>query len=156
MITAGEIIALLVGRLADIPAADLVKECGDLGMRQVPYQDVVPDSNLPPFEAGYHFRFNPDGKEEALFEILEKEGLVLQAGYQLALPTSLFFSKAKKRHHQLKEILETHYGVGQPMNVGRVEIINYGNDTTIAYISRAKITGTDAITIRIGNRRFWD
>lgn len=156
MISTGEIIGLLVARVADILAADLVKECGDLGMRHVPYQDVGPTSNLPPFEAGYHFRFNPDGKEEVLFEILEKDGLVLQAGYQLALPTSLLFSKAKKRHRQLKEILETHYGVGQPMNVGGVEIINYGNATTIAYISKAKVAGTDAITVRIGNRRFWD
>lgn len=156
MITTGEIIGLLVGRVADIPAADLVKECGDLGMQQAPYQDVGLTSNLPPFEAGFHFRFNPDGKEEVLFEILEKDGLVLQAGYQLALPTSLFFSKTKKRHLQLKEILETHYGVGQPMHVGGIDIINYGNDTTIAYISRAQVAGTDAITVRIGNRRFWD
>lgn len=108
----------MVGRVADTPAADLVKKCKDLGIRQVPYQDVGLASNLPPFEAGYHFRFNLDDKEEVLFEILEKDSLVLQAGYQLALPTSLFFSKAKKRHRQLKETLEAYYGVGQAMNVG--------------------------------------
>ena len=156
MITIGEIIGLLVDRVADISAADHVKECGNLGMRQVPYQDVGMASNLPTFEAVYHLRFNPDGKEEALFEILEKDGLVLQAGYQIALMTSLFFSKSKKRHRQLTEILETHYGVGSLMKVGGLDIINYGNDTTIAYISRAQVAGTDAITVRVGNRHFWD
>lgn len=156
MITTREIIGLLVGRVADTPAADLAKECTDLGMRQVPYQDVGLASNLPPFEAGYHFRFNPDGKEEAIFEILEKDGFLLQAGYQLALPASLFFSKTKRRHRQLKQSLETHYGFGEPMKVSGIEIINYGNDTTIAYISSAKIAGTDAITVRVGNRRFWN
>lgn len=156
MITTREIIGLLVRRVADTPAANLAKECADLGMRQVPYQDIGLASNLPPFEAGYHFRFNPDSKEEALFEILQKDGLVLQAGYQLALPASLFFSKAKKRHRQLKESLEAHYGPGQPMSVGGIEIINYGNDITIAYISRAKVAATDAITVRVGNRCFWD
>lgn len=156
MITTQEIISLLVGRVDHALAADLLKECVNLGMRQVPYQDVGLSSNLPPFEAGHHFRFNPDGKEDALFEILEKDSLVLQAGYQLNLPSSFFFSKAKKRHSQLKEILETHYGVGLPMNVGGIEIINYGNNTTIAYLSRATVARTDAITVRVGNRRFWD
>jgi hypothetical protein len=137
-------------------ASDLVRECADLGMRQVPFQDIGLSSNLPSFEAGHHFRFNPDGIEEALFEILEKNCLVLQAGYQLALPISLFFSKAKKRRSQLKDILETYYGVGLPMDVGGIEIINCGNDTTISYLSRETVAGTDAITVRVGNRRFWD
>jgi hypothetical protein len=156
MITTQKIISLLVSRIAHTRASDFARECIDLGMRQVPYQDVGLTSNLPPFEAGYHFRFNPDGNEEALFEILEKNGFVLQSGYQIALSASLFFSKGKERYRQIKDILETHYGLGQPMNVGAIEIMNYGNDTTIAYISRAKVAGTDAITVRVGNRRFWD
>jgi len=156
MINTRQIVSLLVGRVADILASDLARECVDLGMRPVPYQDVGLSSNLPPFEAGHHFRFNPDGNEETLFEILEKDSLVLQAGYQLVLPTSLFFSKAKKRHSQLKGILENHYGIGLRMDVGGIEIVNYGNDTTIAYLSRVTVAGTDTITVRIGNRRFWD
>jgi hypothetical protein len=155
MITTQEIIGLLVGHVADISASDLVKKCNDLGMQQVPYQDVGLDSNLPPFEAGYHFRFNLDGKEEVLFEILEKESLVLQAGYQLVFPASLFSSKAKKKHRQSEEVLETYYGVGLVMKVGRIKTTNYGNDTTVAYISRAKGAGIDVITLRVGNRRFW-
>jgi len=156
MITTQEIVGLMVSDLAEISASDLVKKCNDLGMKQVPYQDVGLDSNLPPFEAGHHFRFNLDGKEEVLFEILEKDSLVLQTGYQLVLPAPLFFSKAKKRHRQFEEILENYYGVGSVMKVGGIKITNYRNDTTIAYISRAKGAGyTDVITVRVGNRRFW-
>ena len=150
MITSAEVIKLLVTGIADITASELLSECNKIGMRQVPYQDVGLDSNLPPFDAGYHLRFNPDGKEEALFEILQKDGFVLQAGYQLVLP------KAQNRYQQLKQILESHYGVGYPMDVGEMEIINYGNENTIAYLSHTKIAGNDAITIRVGNRRFWD
>lgn len=156
MITHKEIIGLLVSCIYDTLAFDLVKKCEDLGMRAVPYQPVVMDSNLPAFERGYHFRFNPDGKEGALFEILEKDGLVLQAGYQLVFPSSLSFIKVKKRYYYIKEILETHYGVGQPMNIAGAKSINYGNNTTIAYISRVKSAGRDAITVRVGNRRFWN
>jgi hypothetical protein len=156
MITTQQIINLLADNVSHTLAVDLARKCVDLGMRQVPYQDVDLLSILQPFEAGYHFRFNPDGKEEVLFEILEKDTLVLQAGYQIVLPTSLFFSKGKKRHSQLKDVLAICYGVGLPMKVGGNEIINYGNERTIAYLSRAIVAGIDAITVRVGNRRFWD
>lgn len=150
MITSAEVIKLLVTGIANIPASELLSECNKIGMRQVPYQDVGGiDSILPPFDAGYHLRFNPDGKEEALFEILEKDGFVLQAGYQLGLP------KAQNRYQQLKQIIESHYGGGYPMDVGEIEIINYGNENTVAYLSHTKIAGNDVITIRVGNRRFW-
>jgi hypothetical protein len=42
------------------------------------------------------------------------------------------------------------------MDVGEMEIINYGDENTIAYLSHTKIAGNDVITIRAGNRRFWD
>jgi hypothetical protein len=149
-ITSAEVIKLLVTGIANIGASELLNECKKIGMRQVPYQDIGLDSNLPHFDTGYHFRFNPDGKEEALFEILQKDGFVLQAGYQLVLP------RAQNRYQQLKQILEFHYGEGHPMSVGEIEIINYRNEETIAYLSHTKIPGNDVITIRVGNRRFWD
>jgi len=146
----------LVARVGHALASDLVCECVDLGMRPVPYQDVGGSSDLPPFEAGHQFRFNPDGNEEAMFEILEKDSRVLQAGYQLTFPISVLFAKARKRYNQLKEILEGHYAVGQPFHVIGCALINYGNDATIAYLSRYKAFGRDAVTVRVGNRRFWD
>lgn len=156
IITSDEVIKLLVTGIANITASELLSECKKIGMRQVPYQDVGLDSNLPPFDEGYHLRFNPNGKEEALFEILQKDGFVLQAGYQLVLPTSLSFSKASNRYQQLKQILESHYGVGYPMDVGGIESINFGNEKTITYLSKANIAGNVAITIRVGNKYFWD
>jgi hypothetical protein len=149
-ITSAQVIKLLVSGIANISASELLNECRKIGMRQVPYQDIGLNSNLPSFDTGYHLRFNPDGKEEALFEILQKDGFVLQAGYQLVLP------RAQNRYQQLKQILESHYDVSYPMNVGEIEIINYRNETTIAYLSYTRITGNDVITIRVGNRRFWD
>lgn len=156
MITSVEVIELLVSRIANITASELLSECMKLGMRQVPYQDIGLDSNLPPFDTGYHLRFNPDGTEEALFEILQKDSLVLQAGYQLVLPISLSSSKTSNRYHQFKQILETHYGIGYPMDVGEIEIINFGSEETIAYLSKANVAGSVVITIRVGNKHFWD
>lgn len=150
IITSAEVIKLLVTGIANISASELLSECNKIGMRQVPYQDIGLDSNLPPFDAGYHLRFIPDGKEEALFEILQKDGFVLQASYQLVL------QKAQNSCQQLKQILESYYGVGYPMNLGEMEIINYGNENTVAYLSHIKIAGNDVITIRVGNRSFWD
>jgi len=150
MITSAEVIKLLVTEIANITASELLHECKERGMRQAPYQDIGLDSNLPSFDTGYHLRFNPDCKEEALFEILQKDSYVLQAGYQLVLP------KAHNRYQQLKQILEFHYGVGYPINVGEMDILNYGNEKTTAYLSYIKIARNELVTIRVGNRRFWD
>lgn len=150
VITSTEVIKLLVTEIANITALELLHECKKIGMRQVPYQDIGLDTILPPFDIGYRLRFNPDGKEEALFEILQKDGFVLQAGYQLVLP------RARNKYQQLNQILESHYGIGNPMNVGEIEITNYGSDNTIAYLSHTKIAEKDVITIRVGNRHFWD
>lgn len=155
MITTEEIIKLLVEHVADISSSGLVKKCEDIGMIQVPYQDIGLASNLPTFEKGYHFRFSSDGNNDAIFEILEKDDYVLQAGFQFTTHASLFFSKASKNHRQLKDILESHYGIGQPMHVSGFEIINYSNHSTIAYISKAKVAAIDSITVRVGNRKFW-
>lgn len=155
MITAQDIIKLMVGRVASTAAADLVSKCKELGMRQVPYKTSL-DSVLPPFDVGHHFRFNLDGGEEALFEILEKDTLVLQAGCQLFLPASFFSSKSKRTNRQLREIIEAHYGGGQVVNMGVAKGVCYEDSSTVAYISRAKIAGVDVVTVRVGNRRFWD
>jgi hypothetical protein len=101
-ITSVQVIKLLVSGIANISASELLNECKKIDMRQVPYQHIGLNSNLPSFDTGYH------------------------------------------------------YDVGYPMNVGEIEIINYGNENTIAYLSHTKITGNDVITIRVGNRRFWD
>jgi len=150
IITSAEVIKLLVMEIANITSSELLHECKKIGMRQIPYQAIGIDSNLPSFDTGYHLRFNPDGKEEALFEILQKDGFVLQAGYQLVIP------RAQNKYQQLIQILDSHYGVGYPMDVGEVNIINYGNTKTIAYLSYTNIVGNDVVTIRVGNRRFWD
>jgi hypothetical protein len=155
MITTVDIIDLLVKHVADISAADLVKECIDLGMRQIPYIDLGIDNTLPPFEQGYHFRFNPDSNEEVLFEILEKDGFVLQAGYQLVFTELPSSSKIDTRYQQIQQILETHYGVGVPMISPEVTIMNYGNDSTVAYISRSKLFTPESITVRVGSKTFW-
>jgi hypothetical protein len=149
-ITSAQVIELLVTEIPDIGASDLLEKCKKMGMRQVPYQDFGFDSTLPSIDAGYHLRFNPDGKEEALFEILQKDGFVLQAGFQITL------RKAGDCVRRLAPILAFHYGEGYRTNVGNAELINYGDEKTIAYLSHSKLSGSDVITIRVGNKRFGD
>jgi hypothetical protein len=143
-----------VNSVADAKAEWLVQECSRLGMQEVPYQPVVADSNLRPFDEGHHLRFSVAGAN-ALFEILERDGAVVQAGFQITFPRSVFFSKAKRHHLALRKALETHYGIGQPMDVGTAQIVNFANESTVAYISRVSAAGMDAITVRVGNRTFW-
>jgi len=152
-----EIIDMLVDRVPKSRAVDLVKECTRIGMEQVEYQNIGgSDLYLRPFDVGYHFRFDLDDVRENLFEILEKDEFVVQSGYQVVPPMYWFFSKTPQRYSQIKKILASHYDISEPMKMeteaGTAEIINYGNDTTIAYISKIN----DVITIRVGNRRFWD
>ncbi len=47
------------------------------------------------------------------------------------------------------------YGDGEAMDLGSTQIINFANERTVAYISKASAGGVDAITVRVGNRTFW-
>jgi len=153
MITPAQLLDLLANSVADAQANELVEECAQLGMREIPYQSAG-DSNLPPFDEGHHLRFSIAGGN-ALFELLEKDGAVVQAGFTMTFPRSFFFSKAKKHHRQLREALVTRYGDGEPMDLGSTQIINFANERTVAYISKASAVSVDAITVRVGNRTFW-
>lgn len=155
MATSAEIILTLAENVASSSVEGLVDKLLNLGMTQVPYKDVGFSSNLPSFDAAYHFLALVDENYNALTEVLAKDGFVLQAGFQISVRRALFFSKVDKVFCQLNAQLENYYDAGLPMNIVGSEIVNYSGQDTAAYSSKTKAAGVEVVTVRVGNRLFW-
>ena len=161
IITTRGVIGLLVNQVGVAKAKDFAEQCLQIAMIEShsPERNLAMsmlNSNLPSFEVQYHFIFKLDGECEALFEILGKEGLILQAGSQVVFPTKFLFpSKGKNKYRDAMQVLESHYGTGLPMVQQGVEIMNYGDATTVGYVSLVKMRRAQSLTVRVGNRRFW-
>jgi len=136
-------------------ASDLVKKCKETGMNEIGYVHTGMDSNLPEFDKGYNLVFKTNDDAEARLEILEKDSIIMQAGIQIVYPTSFFFSKAKKHFKILKDHCDDYFGERLPMNMGGAEILNYGNISSVCYLSKIKVNGRDVINFRVGNKKFW-
>lgn len=150
-----EIISLLIESVANLSANDFVEKCRAFGMEEQPYLDLGFDRTLPDFDKGYNFNFNTEDNNKTILEILQKGDHILQAGFQIIYPPSLFFAKIKKHYPKIISFLEAHYGVGFPMKMGNSEILNYGDDKTVCYVSKAKVNNGDVLTLRVGNKLFW-
>jgi hypothetical protein len=150
-----DLVDLLIETVSTARASILVEKCHELGMTPQKYQPSPAVSNLPDFDVGHQFRFEADSSWAAGFDILEKDGMVLQAGFQIFYPRAFFVSKSKKHYQAMIEQIERHYGPGVPMKVGGIMILNYGDTNTVCYISKAKALGKDLITVRVGNKIFW-
>jgi len=162
IITTRGVIGLLVNQVHVATAEDFIEQCLQVGMTEhnSPERDdalSICNSNLPPFDAQHHLSFKLDGKEDAIFEILEKDGLILQAGYQAFFPRRfLLRSTASGKYHDAAQSLEGHYGTGMPMTQSGMQIMNYGNAETVGYAALMKIGRAQSLTLRVGNRRFWN
>lgn len=155
MFSLEETFSLLTDSVPEDKASDLVKKCKETGMNEIEYLDTGMDSNLPEFDKGYNFVFKTNDDAETRLEILEKYSIIMQAGIQIIYPPSFFFSKAKKHFKILKDHSDNYYGVSLPMNMGGAEILNYGNISSVCYLSKMKVNGRDVINFRVGNRKFW-
>jgi hypothetical protein len=130
---------------------EFVARCRDIGMVEQPFVDTDIDQNLPVFDNGYWFKYTTDDDTTAMLEVLEKEGRILQAGIQVIYPKTLSSSNLNEHYKNIVKIAESYYGIGQPTQVGNIEILNYGNSETAFYVSKLK----DLLTFRVGNREFW-
>jgi len=127
-----------------------------MGMSEQDYVNLGMDQTLPEFDEGVHVIFESDDRQTAHVEILGRQGMVLQAGFQLIYRPTLFQRKWKKQYDSLCRHLADHYGPGTPMAMSGVVIINYGDERSLAYISRSKANMCTVLTVRVGNRDLWD
>ena len=155
MFSLDEIFSLLTESVPEHNASKLFEKCKEIGMREIEYINTGLDSNLPEFDKGYNFVFQINDNVETKLEILEKDFIIMQAGIQSIYSPSIFSSKAKKHFNILKNKSDKYYGEGSPMNMGGVEILNYGNIYSVCYLSKMKSKGRDVINFKVGNRKFW-
>lgn len=161
IITTHGIIGLLVNQVGVAQAENFSEQCIQVGMTEQisPERDEalsLCNSALPPFDAQHHFVFKLDGKHEAVFEILEKDGVILQAGYQALFPSLFpFRSKANGKYNDAVQALNGHYGTGMPINQSGSKTMNFGNAESVAYASLMKVGKAQSLTARVGNRHFW-
>lgn len=149
-------LTVLIESVTSISAKELLKRCRDLGMNEQPYRDLGYDSNLPDFDKGYFLNFKTDDNKIATFEILEKEDMILQAGFQIIYKSKFFSLKLKKHYKNLLKLLERTYGIGFPSKVAYSELMNFEDDKIVCYLSKMKLPGgIKSLTLRVGNKRFW-
>ncbi len=125
-------------------------------MVEQPFVDTDLDQNLPVFDNGYLLRYITDDDTTAMLEVFEKEGRVLQAGIQIIYPKKPSTSNLNVHYKKIVKIAESYYGIGQPIQVGNMEILNYGNNETVFYIFKSNVyaTNEELLTFRVGNRDF--
>lgn len=137
-------------------AATLRSEALQFGLQEQPYINLAgADSTLPAFDQGYHFRFDVEGAENSLLEILRVGDEVLQAGYQVIFATKFFGSPAKRALNDVLEVLLLHLGPGEHMRLGSMDVLNFQDETVVAYASFGRMWGKKILNIRIGNRALW-
>lgn len=124
-------------------------------MYEIEYINTGMDRNLPKFDKGHSFIFKTNDDTESRLEILEIDSIIIQAGIQIIYPPSFYFSKAKKHFKILKSHSDKYYGESFPMNMGGAEILNYGNISSVCYLSQMKVNDRDVINFRVGNKKFW-
>lgn len=149
--------SLLCESVGSIPAKKLVKKCRNLGMNKRDYRDLGYDPGLPHFDKGYWFNYKTNDEEVAYLEILEKDEKIFQAGIQIVYKpkSSLLFKKMEKHYKFLSELSEKHYGSGFFMKLGSADILNFGDNKTVCYLSKAILPESIAINFRIGDKEFW-
>lgn len=155
MFSLDDTFSLLTESVPEHSASILFKKCKEIGMSEIEYIDTGIDSNLPEFDKGYNFVYRTSDNAEAKLEILEKGLIIMQAGIQIIYSPSFFSSKTKKHFNILKDKSDNYYGECLPMNMGGVEILNYGNLYSVCYLSKMKTNGRDVINFKVGNRKFW-
>lgn len=134
---------------------ELIEKCKDIGMIEQPYMDTGLEENLPEFDKGYVFTYKTDDNHIARMEILVKGGRTLQAGIQIIYPKRLFSSKLNRHYDLVVGIAENFYGLGVPMNIGNIEVLNYGNNETVFYVFKSNMNNRGVLTFKVGNKEFW-
>lgn len=156
MFKLNEIFALLYESVGNVSPGELCQKCRELGMPERPYVESGMDQGMPEFDNGHWFACPVEGGQEGNFEILEAKDDIVQAGVHLIFRPRLFFSKASKFYKAACEIAERAYGVGAPMNMGPMQICNFGNAESICYVSKGRGPAGEFVVLRVGNRKFWD
>jgi hypothetical protein len=150
-----EVIDILIDHVPSSRASELVQICHDSQMTPKIYRPSPHDANLPEFDTGYQFLFASDGCRLANLDILQTDERILQAGIQLFIPRRLFLSRSTKYRHTIVKHLDKHYGLGAPLQAGQVDLMNYGDSSSVCYISKTVAQNEDIITVRVGNRMYW-
>lgn len=146
---------LLVSFTVFDTVSEFIDNCRALGFVELQYVNIGLDEKLPDFDNGYMFEYKTDDKVTANLEVLEKDGMILQAGIQVIYPKSLLFKRMPKHFEKVVTLADDFYGTGMLTKSDSMEIVNYGNEETVFYVSKVTVNRRDALTFRVGNKQFW-
>jgi hypothetical protein len=135
--------------------SEMVKKCRSVGIIERP--DVSQGSEFVFPEADRRYVFYQKIKENilAVFEILEKDDLVLQSGIQIIYPPDRWLDEISYYYQKLLRILEANYGLPVWVNVNKKGVLSFENKETFSYLSEFKMGDKDVLTVRVASRAFW-
>jgi len=136
-------------------ASEMVKKCRSLSIAERP--DIPQSSEFVFPEADRRYLFYRKIKENilAVFEILEKDGLVLQSGIQLIYPPDRWLGEISSYYQKLLRVLETNYGLPVWINLNEKGILSFESKEAFSYLSEFKMGDKDVLTVRAASRAFW-
>jgi hypothetical protein len=155
MFSLNQVFSFLTINVPKANISDFIIQCVELGMKQEKYIQTGLDNTLPSFDKGHSFSFCTDNKSIAELEVLEKDSKILQAGIYLKYPLFEFISKSNKHFNIIETLSKQFYSDFMPMDMGTIKIINFGNASSIAYLSKSKVNNIKAIVFKVGNRELW-
>lgn len=126
------------------------------GAKEFPYRKAIFDPDFPQYDNGYSFQFFVDNDIHVNYEILEKNGEILQGGFSAAYVPAFFSNKKHNKHFEIvKALTDGYYGIATRTLLTIGICYKYDNIKTNAYIAKLKENGYQYIAFRVGDNRFW-
>lgn len=141
-------------------SSKMINLCREMKMEEIPYQSVEKDSDLPDFDVGHWFQYKTENDEICRLEILDKEGEILQSGFQIIMNKLWNFSNLNEHFELIKNRCDAVYSKSLPpdnlIEQKNVTILNYSYKNMVCYLSKMKVNKQHILTFRVGNKKLWN
>ncbi len=132
-------------------------------MVKIPYVTVLQDKNLPTFEEALSFTFPFENTMKTNYEILLKNGKILQAGIELYFyqdKTNHFIEKFYELYalanKEFGEADFTHIYSNPEYQISDLRTYNFKYNDKLFYILTGKANGLPFLIFRVGNLDFYN
>ena len=150
-----ELIQLLRESVALITAQELGSKCKKLGMRETsPVDNSSYNFNLPKYDSAREFICSSTDCLKVVFEILEINGDIMQAGVQLIYKDNCSTYDVNMYYQGVADRLNLIYGEPARFDFGDVQTLLFADIKTDCYSSISNANNFNVITIRVGDKKY--
>jgi hypothetical protein len=131
----------------------LVERCKRIGMIQIDYINFQED---PMFENGHSFLIGCDTDDQVRVEIIEVNGKILQAGFQIIFNPHFLSLRFKKYMSISQKFLLDLYKKEFPQDVQGTIVLNYANNISQSFLNKFKVDKNWVLNFKVMNKLNWE